>query len=70
MIGYYLFKSKPIKCFTSKYDVDKLGYYELHSSIVAAIEREKQIKGGSRAKKISLIETMNPAWIDLFPTLL
>ena len=66
----YEHKSKPIKCFTSKYDVDKLGYYESHASIISAIEREKQVKGGSRAKKLAMIEGMNPEWVDLFPTLL
>ena len=44
------------KSFTAKYDVDKLGYFEEYVSIIDAIEREKQIKGGSRAAKIALIE--------------
>jgi putative endonuclease len=52
--------------FTAKYSVDKLGYYEEYVSIKEAIEREKQIKGGSRATKIALIEGMNPNWEDLF----
>jgi len=56
--------------FTAKYGVDKLGYYEMHNSIKEAIEREKQIKAGSRAKKLALIEGMNPDWEDLFDTLL
>ena len=52
--------------FTAKYSVDKLGYYEEHNSIKEAIEREKQIKGGSRAAKLALIEGMNPGWEDLY----
>ena len=52
--------------FTAKYGVDKLGYFEEHNSIKEAIEREKQIKAGSRASKLALIENMNPRWEDLF----
>ena len=52
--------------FTAKYSIDKLGYYEEHVSIKEAIEREKQIKGGSRAAKLALIEDMNPGWEDLY----
>ena len=55
--------------FTAKYSVDKLGYYEEYASIKNAIVREKQIKGGSRARKIQLIEGMNPNWIDLFDSI-
>lgn len=52
--------------FTQKYNVDKLGYYEMHEDIRDAIVREKQIKAGSRKNKISLIERMNPKWEDLY----
>lgn len=52
--------------FTAKYNLNKLVYYETLDSIVEAIEREKQLKGGSRAKKIALIESTNPEWRDLF----
>jgi putative endonuclease len=52
--------------FSTKYDVDKLGYYEEYVSVKEAIEREKQIKGGSRAAKLALIEGMNPRWEDLY----
>ena len=55
--------------FTAKYDVDKLGYFEEFVSIKEAIEREKQIKGGSRVSKIALIEGLNPEWKDLFDLL-
>lgn len=61
----YKHKNKLTEGFTSKYDVDKLGYYEEYNDIKNAIEREKQIKDGSRKKKIALIESMNPFWKDL-----
>ena len=61
----YEHKNKLTEGFTSKYDVDKLGYYEEYNDIKNAIEREKQIKDGSRKKKIALIESMNPFWKDL-----
>ncbi len=51
--------------FTSKYRTTKLVYYEETADIYVAIAREKQIKGGSRAKKIALIEASNPTWRDL-----
>lgn len=51
--------------FTKKYQVHKLVYAEAFDSIVDAIAREKQIKGGSRKKKIDLINKMNPEWRDL-----
>jgi len=51
--------------FTSKYHVTKLVYYEMTEDAIAAITREKQIKAGSRKKKVSLIESMNPGWEDL-----
>lgn len=51
---------------TKRYNIDKLGYYENYTLITDAIEREKQIKGGSREDKIKLIESINPEWEDLF----
>jgi putative endonuclease len=51
--------------FTNKYRIQKLVYYEVTNSIKAAISREKQIKGGSRRKKIDLINALNPGWRDL-----
>ena len=59
-------KSKLIKGFTSKYNVDKLVYYEVYDDSYNAINREKQIKGGSRNKKIELIEKDNKNWDDLY----
>jgi putative endonuclease len=58
-------KNKVHEGFTSKYHVDQLVYYEITSDIRSAIEREKQIKGYRREKKVALIEQMNPKWIDL-----
>lgn len=55
--------------FTSKYKITKLVYYECGEDVYAAIEREKQIKGGSRQKKIDLINDINPMWQDLFEDL-
>jgi len=66
----YEHKDKLTEGFTSKYGVDKLGYYEVYADIRLAIEREKQIKGGSRKKKLELIETMNPEWNDLYESII
>jgi len=66
----YEHKNKLIDGFTKKYSIDKLGYYEIFSSIGEAIAREKQIKGYSRKKKIALIEKMNPCWEDLYSKIL
>jgi putative endonuclease len=55
--------------FTKKYNVKKLVYFESGDDINAAILREKQIKAGSRQKKIDLINSINPDWKDLFEDL-
>ncbi|MCL4258581.1 MAG: GIY-YIG nuclease family protein [Anaerolineales bacterium] len=52
--------------FTSKYRVSKLVYFETTERILDAIAREKQIKAGSRQRKIDLIESINPEWKDLY----
>ena len=52
--------------FTNKYKVHKLVYYEVTGDVNAAILREKQIKAGSRRKKIDLINSMNADWVDLY----
>jgi putative endonuclease len=52
--------------FTNRYRVEKLVYYDSYENINLAIEREKQIKGGSRQKKINLINGFNPNWNDLY----
>jgi len=61
----YEHKNKLVKGFTKKYNVVKLIFYEVCDEIESAILREKQIKGWLRAKKIALIESMNPEWRDL-----
>ena len=61
----YEHKLKLIEGFTKKYHIDKLVYYEVFDDIDNAIAREKQIKAGSRQKKMDLIVSMNPAWKDL-----
>jgi putative endonuclease len=55
--------------FTTKYKITKLVYYECGADINAAIEREKQIKGGSRQSKLDLVNKINPGWKDLFDEL-
>ena len=52
--------------FTKRYNVDKLVYFEYGSSMNGALLPEKQIKAGSRLKKIALINTLNPDWKDLY----
>ena len=52
--------------FTKRFRVKKLVYYEMGDDALGAIAREKQIKGGSRQKKLALIESMNPQWRDLW----
>ena len=65
----YQHKNKLVKGFTMNYLVDKLGFYEMYFDVYQAIGREKQIKGGSRKKKLAFIEGMNPNWDDLYEKL-
>ena len=65
----YEHKIKLADNFTSKYNCTILVYYELHDDMYAAISREKQLKGGSRKKKIALIEKLNPMWQDLYDSI-
>jgi len=65
----YEHREKMIPGFTKNYNVYKLVFYGETGSIQAAILREKQIKGGSRHKKLVLINGMNPQWGDLYETL-
>ena len=58
-------KHKLMQGFTQKYGCNLLVYYELCDTMEQAILREKQIKGGSRKKKLALIESKNPKWKDL-----
>jgi putative endonuclease len=62
-------QNKTVKGFTAKYNVTKLVYFEVTTDVQAAILREKQIKAGSRQKKLDLINKMNPEWKDLSETL-
>ena len=61
----YQHKEHSVEGFTKKYNVTKLVYYEVSGDAYSAIAREKQIKAGSRRKKIALIESMNKGWRDL-----
>ena len=65
----YEHKEKFVSGFTKKYNVRKLVYYEVFQDPENAILREKQIKAGSREKKIDLINTMNKEWRDLYEEL-
>ncbi len=51
--------------YTNRYNINMLVYYEIHSKILEAIKREKQLKKWKRQWKIELIESMNPDWVDL-----
>ncbi|MFC1477682.1 GIY-YIG nuclease family protein [candidate division KSB1 bacterium] len=59
-------KDKMIPGFSKRYNISKLVYYEEFAEMDNAIRREKQVKAGSRQKKISLIESINKDWKDLF----
>ena len=61
----YQHKQKLIAGFTSKYNVNQLVFFETTEDIRSAIAREKQIKGWLRKKKIALVESVNPTWVDL-----
>ncbi len=61
----YEHKSRLIDGFTKKYNVNKLVYFEDFSQVGDAIAAEKKIKGWLRKKKIQLIESLNPGWVDL-----
>ncbi len=62
----YEHKNNVSQGFTQKYKIHNLVYYEVCEFMESAIEREKQIKAGSRKKKMDLIENKNPLWRDLF----
>jgi putative endonuclease len=66
----WLHRTGAFQGFTSRYGCKMLVWCELHSTTMPdAIAREKQIKGGSRTKKLALIEAMNPTWRDLYEEL-
>jgi putative endonuclease len=59
-------QKKLVPGFTSRYNCVLVVYYEWHGDIRAAIVREKELKGWGRAKKVALIESQNPEWLDLW----
>ena len=63
-------KEGRIEGFTRRYGCKTLVYYEHHEDMTSAITREKQIKAGSRKAKLALIESINPAWRDLYEGLM
>jgi putative endonuclease len=65
----YQHREKLLPGFTSRYNVFKLVYYEAGDDAPGAIAREKQIKAGSRQKKIDLVNSVNPEWLDLYDQL-
>jgi putative endonuclease len=65
----YEHKEKLAGGFTRKYNIVKLVYYEIFEDTDNAISREKQIKAGSRRKKVQLINAMNREWRDLYDEL-
>jgi len=66
----YEHKQHLVDGFTTRYQVDKLVYYAVCPNAEAAIAREKEIKAGSRLKKVMMIECQNPTWNDLYSTIL
>jgi len=58
-------KSGEFEGFASKYHCNRLVYFESFDDVLKAIDREKQLKGWRRAKKMALIEALNPRWADL-----
>ena len=63
-------KNDLVDGFTRRYQVHTLVYYELHETMESAIGREKQLKAGSRKRKLALIAALNPAWQDLYESIL
>jgi putative endonuclease len=62
-------REKLVEGFTKRYNVTKLVYYEMSDDVRTAIAREKQIKGGSRQKKVDLVNSVNSGWCDLYDDL-
>ena len=59
-------KNKTADGFSARYNLSRLVYFEMCDDMCGAISREKQIKAGSRQKKLALIRSMNPEWRDLY----
>jgi putative endonuclease len=68
-VRIYQHREKLLPGFTKRYNAQKLVYYETGIDALGAIAREKQIKAGSRKKKLALIDHFNPEWRDLYPEL-
>ena len=68
-VRLYRHREKLLPGFTKRYNVWKLVYYEAGIDALGAIAREKQIKAGSRKKKLALINSFNPEWRDLYSDL-
>jgi putative endonuclease len=66
----YEHKNSIVKGFTSRYSCNIIVFFEVLATMEAAITREKQIKNGSRSKKLELIEANNPEWRDLYEEIL
>jgi putative endonuclease len=66
----YQHREGQTKGFTARYGCKTLVWYELHGGMIEAITREKQLKAGTREKKVALIESANPDWVDLYDTLI
>jgi putative endonuclease len=62
----WLHRSGAVPGFTKRHGCKRLVWYEMHATMLNAISREKQIKAGSRKRKLALIEAINPTWRDLF----
>jgi putative endonuclease len=65
----YQHRQQLLPSFTARYAVNRLVYFEHTNDIRAALQREKEIKGWKRARKLELVESLNPAWEELAPTL-
>lgn len=63
-------KQEVVKGFTSKHHIHMLVWYELHESMISAIEREKSIKNWTRQDKLKLIESTNSEWVDLYSNII
>ena len=66
----YHHKNKSVSSFSSRYNLNKLVYYEVYEDVNLAIAREKQLKAGNRQRKIDLIKNFNPKWKDLYGSLI
>lgn len=66
----YEHKNKLVDGFSKKYNLNKLVYFEYSDSVIAAIEREKYLKGKKREFKNNLINSVNPGWVDLYHSII